>query len=172
MLVKVHKCRWLVVRGAGEEVMAVLRDLPVECTWRGGDVRVTGLTPEIVKQVLLQHCAGLGEDRLRICRCACRCAHKNAVVPREMIEGWEEALAQTPLMGAVKESWRCLGVTVSTVVRRGGAGRAVALHSAREGTWARFRGRALQRGNIIGASDNSLARRAASWNTYGVSLVP
>ena len=172
LLVKVHRCRWLVVRGAGEEVMAILRDLPVECTWRGGDVGVTGLTPEIVKRVLLQHCEGLSEDRLRVCQCACRCTHKNAVVPRDLSERWEEALAQTPLCGAVKESWRCLGVAVCAVVRGRGAGGAVALHSVREDNWARFRGRALERGKIIWASDNSLARRAAAWNTYGVSLVP
>ena len=36
LLVKVHRCRWLVVRGAGDDVMAVLRDLPVECTRGAG----------------------------------------------------------------------------------------------------------------------------------------
>ena len=147
--------------------MALFAVLPVEvgCTEAAVYI-IKGLTPGIVLRVaeglaLLGDCANL-----RVVRGRCCCSVKNAVVPADLAQGWDSALADTPLEGCARASWPCLGITVASKAPNGrGDGRAQ-LALVRHGSWDKPLGKLEVRAGLIFCSHASLGRRAAAWNTY------
>ena len=168
LLVKVHTCEWVRLEEPRGDELAALRRLPVSLESGDGFVDATGLTAAWLCAVL----AAVGADagRVSVQRRECRCTVKNALVPCRQDEPWGPALADTPIAGAVKLCWPCLGVTVASCGDAWGRGERAQLHAVAEGSWKRPRVKLHQRAGVIAACHASIGRRAAEWNMYCASL--
>ena len=90
-----HTCRHLRIRGVSPAELAVMDGLPVVCRPQGRDLEVQGLTPELVRSILLD--AGVGDSaRVDILAGPCHCRMKAAHAAARDAPVWADALAATP----------------------------------------------------------------------------
>ena len=111
--VAAHTCRCLHIATHEEQLQAHLATLPVTVELTSVGMRVYGLTPELLADIIAD-AAWTDAPMQTLSLGACRCKLKTAVVPAGGSALWTNAMATAPFGASeLQNVWQYLGATVS-----------------------------------------------------------
>ena len=172
-----HTCRCLHVATQDAQLQAHLATLPVTVDLVSDGLRVLGLTPALVADIITDD--GWANAQLSpVTLGECHCKLKTAVVPAGGADMWADAMRNAPFgPSELQDAWQYLGATVSApsahhARHRQGPQLPITLewtgpqiYAAVHGSWRRAMTCLAARAAAIAGVQCSQARRAAMWNT-------